>query len=93
MEELTKRVEEVWLAIEIMRDLDSKIAEYCPHRDEPIDGVMMQGKPIDVCEHCPIRKKCLDDGHLDIDAEFTIEELADYISYSDTINDIIKWGE
>lgn len=53
--------------IEQMRELDKKIAEYCPQD----------------CSECPLKRKCIEDGHLDFGYDFTIENFVDWINYGE----------
>ena len=71
MHSLTLRAEEFLSLIDQMKALNEKIAEACPHK----------------CDKCPIKKKCLEEGQLDIDYSFTIEEIADYLDYGDRVED------
>lgn len=68
MERLTAKAEELKAVIDEIKILNAKMSAWCP----------------DECKDCPMSGKCLADGVLDASYDFTIEELADYIDYSDT---------
>lgn len=84
LEHLTKEAEKMLEAIEQMKRLNEQLLENCP-----VD-----------CEGCPLRPKCdwcNGHGNIDYAADYTIEELVDYLDFierqKENDDDYVHWTQ
>ena len=75
MHELTLRAESLLDLMNHMQAIDNRIAELCPKEDGYEDP----------CDKCPMRRMCIDDGHLDSSFEYNVEIMADYLDFRDNV--------
>jgi len=78
---LTRRAETLLDMMEQMKAIDDKIAEMCPKHTDNC------GDYYTPCCDCPMKKRCLDDGHLDLDFKYDMEIFADYVDFCDRVQD------